>query len=340
MLRWGILGTSFISNTMADAICASDGSRLDAVTGRDPERLLTFANRHAVAKSYATIDALVDDPEIDVVYVGLPNNMHHEAVIKAAQRGKAVVCEKSLATTMADAQALASAVRTSDIFFLEGLMYLNHPVIAELGAIIRSGRLGAIRSIAGLYAADIWKVVNPRGNGTIYNLGCYPASLLHYVIQTAFGPDAFSKRAMSGHGNLASGDHTICDAALAVRFGTGTLATLQSTDSFGMSFDFTVRGDLGSVSFITNPWLPIAGDNILTLEAYGKEPEHVRVRSDVDAFGHQVRVVEHCLTQGLKQAQRPSPRLDDSIEIMQLLTDWEDLCQAPYKAAQQVARLL
>lgn len=328
MLRWGILGTSFISNTMADAICASEGSFIEAVVGRDPERLEAFARRHNVAKRYATVEALVDDPEIDVVYVGLPNNLHHEAVIRAAQRGKAVVCEKSLATGMADALALANEVRTADIFFLEGLMYLNHPVIAELGNIIRSGRLGAVRSIAGLYAADIWKLVNPNGNGTLYNLGCYPASLLHYVIQTAFGPEAFSDRIMSGHGNISPKDHNICDAALAVRFGTGTLATLQSTDSYGMSFDFTVRGDLGSVRFATNPWLPIAGDNILDVEEYGKAPEQVTIGSDVDAFGHQVRVVERCLSLGLKQAERPSPSLGDSLEIMALLTEWEALCKA------------
>ncbi len=328
MLRWGILGTSFISNTMADAICTSEGSFIEAVVGRDPERLEAFARRHNVAKRYATVEALVDDPEIDVVYVGLPNNLHHEAVIRAAQRGKAVVCEKSLATGMADALALANEVRTADIFFLEGLMYLNHPVIAELGNIIRSGRLGAVRSIAGLYAADIWKLVNPNGNGTLYNLGCYPASLLHYVIQTAFGPEAFSDRIMSGHGNISPKDHSICDAALAVRFGTGTLATLQSTDSYGMSFDFTVRGDLGSVRFATNPWLPIAGDNILDVEEYGKAPEQVTIGSDVDAFGHQVRVVERCLSLGLKQAERPSPSLGDSLEIMALLTEWEALCKA------------
>jgi predicted dehydrogenase len=327
MLRWGILGTGFISNTMADAIRASDGSRIEAVAGRDPGRLATFAERHAIAKRHGTVDDLVDDPQVDVVYVGLPNNVHHEAVIKAAQRGKAVVCEKSLTTTMADAQALATAVRAAGIFFLEGLMYLSHPVIVELGSIIRSGRLGSVRSIAGFYAADISKVANPEGNGTLFNLGCYPVSLLHYVIQTAFGPDAFSKRVVSGHGNLSATDRTVCDAALAVRFDTGALATLQSTDSFGMSFDFTVRGDRGSVSFKTNPWLPVAGDNILAVEEYGSKLEQVRVSSDLDGFGQQVRVVEDCLGLGLRQAKRPSPRLEDSIEIMQMLTEWETLCR-------------
>ncbi|MBO9127486.1 MULTISPECIES: Gfo/Idh/MocA family protein [unclassified Rhizobium] len=328
MLRWGILGTSFISNTVAEAINGSDGSVIGAVFGRDPERLAAFADRYGIAVRHSSIDAIVDDPDIDVIYVGLPNNVHHDAVIEAAARGKPVLSEKSLTTTMEEAHALAAAVEQADIFFLEGLMYLSHPAIAELGNIIRSGRLGTIRSISGAYAADIWRVVNPAGGGTLYNLGCYPASLMHYVIQTAFGAEAFADRVISGHGNRSSHDGNICDAALTARFGSGVLATLQSTDSYGMAFDFTVRGDRASVRFLTNPWLPVAGDNLLEIEEYGLPTERIVVPSDHDAFGHQIRLVEDCLRKGLKQAPRPSPRLSDSIEIMQLLTEWERCCRA------------
>jgi dihydrodiol dehydrogenase / D-xylose 1-dehydrogenase (NADP) len=329
MLRWGILGTSFISNTMAEAINGSAGSEIHSVSGRDSARLAAFAQEHGIARMQISMDAVIEDPDVDVIYVGLPNNVHHEAVIKAARHGKAVLSEKSLTTTMADAQALEDAVSQADIFFLEGLMYLSHPIIAELGTIIRSGRLGTIRSISGSYAADIWKLVNPMGNGTLYNLGCYPVSLMQYVVQTAFGDDAFGNRTISGHGNISAHDGNICDAALAVRFGGGVLATLQSTDSFGMSFDFVIRGDRASLRFVTNPWLPEAGDNRLEIEEYGKAAETIVVRSAHDAFGHQVRLVEDCLRRGLKDAPRPSPRLHDSLEIMQLLTEWESRCKVP-----------
>ncbi|MGF6174393.1 Gfo/Idh/MocA family protein [Ensifer sp. 4252] len=324
MLRWGILGTSFISDTMAEAISASDGSRIEAAAGRDPQRLSDFAARHGIARHYSGYDALLDDPAIDVVYVGLPNNMHHEAVIRAAEKGKAVLSEKSLTTTMAEAEALAQAVRDRGIFFLEGLMYLCHPLMAKAGEILRSGRLGAIRSVSGLYAADIWKFVNPMGKGTIFNLGCYPASLLHYVIQTACGRDAFSSRSTSALGNVSSHDGNICDASLSVRFDNGVLATLQSTDSFGMSFSFSIRGERGTLRFLTNPWLPTAGENRLEFCEYGQAPEEIVVLSDHDAFGHQVRLVENCLKAGLKDAPRPAPRLADSLEIMSLLSAWDE----------------
>jgi predicted dehydrogenase len=328
MLRWGILGTSFISDTMAEAIASRENSRIEAVMGRDTGRLEAFGNRHGIAKRCIDIETLLDDDNIDVVYVGLPNNRHHSAVIAAAKRGKAIVSEKSLTVTMGDARALADTVRASGVFFMEGLMYLNHPVIAELGAILRSGQLGQIRSINGLYAADIWKFVNPAGGGTLFNLGCYPVSLLHYVMQTACGDDAFGLRKIAGHGNLSGRDGNISDAAVSAWFSNGMLATLQSTDSYGMAWSFAVYGDKGVARFKTNPWLPVTGDNIIEVEIYGKAPDQVIVSSGLDAFQHQVLTTESALRDGLKHAPRPSPRLADSLEIMEFLTEWDACCRA------------
>ncbi|MBS1182912.1 MAG: putative oxidoreductase [Proteobacteria bacterium] len=329
MLRWGILGTSFISETMAAAIASGGNSRIVAVSGRDPGRLADFAGRHGIDKAYASSETLLDDPDVDVVYIGLPNNLHGEVAVMAAQRGKAILSEKSLTTSMADADALARAVRSADVFFMEGLMYLCHPLIETFGEIIRSGRLGAIRSVNGVYAADIWKLVNPLGKGTIFNLGCYPVSLLQYVVQTAFGPDAFGAHTASGAGNVSRHDDNICDASLSVRFSNGMLATLQSTDSYGMMSDFSVYGDRGMARFLTNPWLPVAGKNAFIVHEYGAEPEEVVVETGRDAFQHQVERVEQCLGERLLQPRRPAPRLSDSLEIMSMLAAWEQDCRTP-----------
>ena len=328
MLLWGILGTSFISDTMAEAIASSENSSLGAVMGRDPSRLETFGNRHGIAKRYGDIDTFLGDDTIDIVYVGLPNNLHHSAMIAAAKRGKAIVSEKSLTVTMADAHALADAVPASGVFFMEGLMYLNHPVIGELGAILRSGRLGQLRSINGLYAADISKFANPAGGGTLFNLGCYPASLLHYVMQTACGDDAFGLRKIAGHGNISETDGNISDAAVSVWFSSGVLATLQSTDSYGMAWSFAIYGDKGVARFKTNPWLPVADGNIIEVEIYGNTPDQIVVSTGLDAFQHQVLTTEAALRDRLKQAPRPSLRLADSLEIMEFLTEWDACCRA------------
>jgi predicted dehydrogenase len=334
MLHWGILGTSFISDVVAKAIVASDGSQIQAVFGRDEARLAAFADRYGITSRYTSLDALLDDPAVDAIYVGLPSHKHAEAVIQACARSssnkhvRAILSEKSLATTMQDSHAMMKAVGAAEpsIFFLEGLMYLTHPLMQSLADVLRSGALGEVRGVSGYYAANIASKANPLGRGTIYNLGCYPVSLLHFVMETAHGAGAWEKRTVLGHGKLATDNDVthVRDAALTARFDCGVLATIQSSDSFGNDFSFTVQGDKASLTFLTNPWLPKAGDNVMQIKPYsGDKAETITVPSNFDAFGHQIKKVEDYVCSGAREASRPSPSWANSIEIMGLLTEWE-----------------
>ncbi|KAM0262005.1 hypothetical protein ACHAPA_009467 [Fusarium lateritium] len=332
MLRWGVLGTSFISDVVAKSILNSKNSTIAAVFGRDETRLNAFADKHGIAERYTSIDDLLDKASVDVVYVGLPNHMHTPAVVAAAKRGKAILSEKSLATTMDDSKAIEKAVKDANVFFLEGLMYLTHPLIKKTQELLIEGRIGKVRGISGYYSANIWKKANPLSMGTIYNLGCYPVSLLHFVMETAYGSDAFTARQLHGFGNISKeGSVHVRDASLTVRFDNGVLASLQSTDSYGNDFSFAILGDKGRIRFLTNPWLPIAGDNIMEVKTYGGTTEQVVVPAELDAFGHQVKKVEDCISRGLKMAERPSPNVDQSLEIMGLLTEWEALIQSQHQ---------
>lgn len=322
-LRWGILGTSFISHTVTDAIVNSAGSSAHAVFGRDPSRLAAFAGKFSISKRYTKIDDLLNDNEVDVVYVGLPNHLHHDAVVAAAKRGKAILSEKSLCTNMEDAFSMTKACRDEKVFFLEGLMYLCHPFMDKVADIIRSGELGQLRSFNGHYAANIWKKANPLGLGTIYNLGCYPASLVQFIVETALGRDAFVQRRIQASGNRSSENNTIQDASLVIRFTNGVLANIFSTDSYGNDFGFTVMGDKAVMRFTTNPWLPKAGDNIIEIKPYGGEARQVIVNGEFDAFGYQVRKVEEYIKNRCLEAARPSLSLEQSVDLMGLLTEWE-----------------
>lgn len=326
MLRWGIAGTGFISDTMARAIASSAGSQIVAVSGQDAGRLAGFADRFGIAGRYLSYEDMLRDPSVEAVYIGLPSHLHHVAVCAAAAHGKMIVSEKPLTTTLAEAEALARAVREAEVFFVEGLMYLHHPLIAAMGVVIESGRLGALRSMRAAYAADIWRVVNPQGRGTIYNLGCYPVSLVQYVMQVACGPEAFDARQAKGFGNIGA-DGMICDATLAVRFDNGVLASVQTSDSYGMAHEFAVSGEKGVLRCKTNPWLPGVEGNILLVQDYDGAAEEIVVSTGLDAFQHQVACVENAQRMGLKQVSRPAPQLSDSLEVMAMLTAWEADCR-------------
>jgi len=321
MLRWAALGTGFITNTMVAAIEQSPGSRLDVVAGRSPERTEAFRAQYGIDRALS-LEAAVSDPRIDAVYIGTPNHAHHELAITAARSGKAVLSEKSLTRSMATAHELVDGVRGTNAFFVEGLMYLAHPLYQTVVEVLSDGRLGKLRSVSGRYAANIRHVVNAAGGGTLYNIGCYPTSLLHLVVQTMCGPNAFGERSHAAFGTR-NNDGNVSDTAISIRFDNGVLASLQSTDDYGMAHAFTITGSNGSLTFDTNPWLPVAGRNQLTWQPFDGDAEVIVVNDDHDAFFHQVQMVERHLTAGDTEAARPSPRLDDSLEIMQLLADWE-----------------
>ena len=321
-MRWGILGTGFISHAMLSAIRDSDGSSVAMLCGRNEAALSDLAGQYDVTHTTTDQFELLANPDVDVIYIALPNHLHRAATEAAVTAGKPVLCEKSLTTTMEDATALITSVQAKDLFLAEGLMYLAHPFMQQLVTVLRDPSVGELRSVSGFYAADIWQVVNPAGGGTLYNLGCYPASLLHLVVQTMCGEAAFAQRSIAAHGNIGK-DNTLQDASLSVRFDNSVLANLMSTDSHGMAHEFTIVTTKGTLRFATNPWLPVAGENKLIWQPYEGPARDIVVETKHDAFYHQVKMVERALAAGAKEASRPSPRLFDSLEIMQFLTEWE-----------------
>ena len=322
LLRWGLLGTSFISEVMGKAIEADDGSIVQAVAGRRPEAVEAFSNNFSIPNRHLSYQALIDDPEVDIVYIGLPNQLHHTYILASVAAGKHILCEKSLSVDMAKTQQIVETVSNSDHLFIEGLMYLHHPFIAKLIELLDSQVIGDIKTITGQYCADIAQFVNPDGGGTLYNLGCYPVSLLHLVLQKAYGDKIWSDYKISGMGSVSKIDGNICEASMSLGLPNGVTARLHTAETYGMFSDFVIVGDKGSLRFDTNPWLP-EKSNRMTLTLFDEKPQTIDVAADGDAFFYQVKNIREALADGQKMIGRPAARLQDSLEIMQILTSWE-----------------
>lgn len=327
MVNWGIIGSGFITRAMLDAVKASGGSIATHIYGRNAESREALRSEYGIAHSTDDYAQLLADPDVDAVYIGLPNHLHLPYAEQALAAGKAVLCEKSLTITLEAAETLVSKARNAAPFLVEGLMYLAHPIHHKLLELLRSGRLGKLHHVQGFYAADIWQVVNPNGGGTLFNLGCYPASLLHLVVQTLCGAEAFAKRRISAFGTTGP-DGNLIDTSMVARFENGVTATLHSTDGTGMAHGFTVVTDRGTLRFETNPWLPDPDQNAFIWQPYEGPAERFEANTGHDAFYHQVQMVEQALAEGWSEAKRPSPRLADSLEIIGFLNDWQAVAEA------------
>ncbi|MCW8335874.1 Gfo/Idh/MocA family protein [Vibrio paucivorans] len=322
-MKWAVLGTSFISGVMAEAIQGDVGSELYAVAGRSQDTLEAFAKQYQIEHTFLDYDDLLNDDQIDIVYIALPNHLHHEFIIKAAQKGKAILCEKSLSVDMQKTEQALQAVKEHQVFFAEGLMYLHHPLIRELVSILESGEIGELRSIHTSYIASIAQFVNPASKGALYNLGCYPISLMYLVIKTMQGEQALGNRTMNAMGRRGL-DGNICESSLMMSFGEQSTAHVHTAEDHGLKHQFSILGSKGCIALDTNPWLPTES-NQFSVEIYETSKREVSVAASGDAFFYQVRQVRQAIETGHKELPSPCATWQDSYNIMQLLTEWEAL---------------
>lgn len=183
-VRWGILSTANIARAaVIPAIQAAPHNVVAAVASRDTARAAAFADKLAIPRAYGSYAALLDDPEIDAVYIALPNSLHLEWAVKAAAAGKHILCEKPLALDVAQCQEMAGAATTAGVILMEAFMYRFHPQIAAARELVSSGAIGKVQH---MHAAFTFRVTNPAnirlqadlGGGALMDVGCYCVNAL------------------------------------------------------------------------------------------------------------------------------------------------------------------
>jgi D-xylose 1-dehydrogenase (NADP+, D-xylono-1,5-lactone-forming) len=178
-VHWGILGTANIGRAaVIPAIQASTTGDVAAVASRDGQKGAEFAARLGIPKSYGSYEALLDDPAIDAVYIPLPNSLHCDWTIKAAQAGKHVLCEKPLALNAVQCQAMDAAARESGVLLMEAFMYRFHPRTEKAVELVRAGALGPLQIIQSSFTFRLTRPDNIRwqadlGGGALMDVGSY-----------------------------------------------------------------------------------------------------------------------------------------------------------------------
>jgi predicted dehydrogenase len=186
-VRIGVLGAAWIvPMALLRPARALPGVAVAAVAARDPRRAAAFARRHSIPRVHASYADLLDDDQIDAVYVPLPNSLHAEWSIRALRAGKHVLCEKPLAANAREAEEMAAAARASGRLLCEAMHYRFHPLAARMQQIVQSGCLGAIRHVRADLCLPILSPRNIRyrydlAGGATMDLGCYAINLMRHL---------------------------------------------------------------------------------------------------------------------------------------------------------------
>jgi len=186
--KWGIIGTGGIARAFATDIAFLDEHTIAAVGSRNLEKAQNFVANFPGAKAYGSYEDLLNDPNIDAIYVAVPHPLHKENVIAALNAGKPVLCEKPFAVNAAEAKEMVSAAKANDVALMEAMWARFLPHYAKIREIVASGVLGQITTIHadhGQRLADqnIPRLVEPSlAGGALLDLGIYPISFAHMIL--------------------------------------------------------------------------------------------------------------------------------------------------------------
>jgi predicted dehydrogenase len=183
VVRWGILSTANIGvRKVIPATQKAERCEVIAIASRDGERAARTAAELGIPRAHEGYDALLSDPDVDAVYIPLPNSEHEAWTIAAARAGKHVLCEKPLAMTAAEAEEMIRACADEGVLLMEAFMYRLHPSWEAVRDLVGSGRIGRVRAIQSWFSYfndDPGNIRNvpELGGGALYDIGCYCINL-------------------------------------------------------------------------------------------------------------------------------------------------------------------
>lgn len=251
-LNWGIISTAHINRRLIPPIKKSARSTLVGVASRGPAKAQAYAAEWDIPRAFGSYQELLDSPDINAVYIPLPNNMHHEWTIKAAQAGKHILCEKPLALSVAEVDDMAQAAQDNNVVLLEAFQYRMHPQIAALQKTLGEGLIGEVKHITTRFSFVLQDETNIRlikelGGGSLWDLGCYNVSFCQAVAQSdPVEVYAWQKTTAAGVEISLSGQ---------LRYENGIVAHVHCGFDRSFRMSATIEGTSGDIDLLS-PFLP------------------------------------------------------------------------------------
>lgn len=186
-LSWGVLSTAKIGQTQViPAIQRSANGEVVAIASRN-EKVKEVAKELDIPKAYTSYDALLDDPDIDAVYIPLPNSLHKQWVIEAAKKGKHILCEKPAALDYDELKEMTDACEKYGVTFMEAFMYQFHPQHDKVKELIKAGEIGDVAFMRASFSfflndGENIRLNNELGGGSLYDVGCYTLHSICHVL--------------------------------------------------------------------------------------------------------------------------------------------------------------
>ncbi len=309
-IRWGILGPGSIANRFADGVASLPDAEITAVGSRDRDRAITFADRHHVPHRHGSYEALVEDPDVDVIYVATPHPFHAENSILALNAGKPVLCEKPFTLNARQAQQVIETARGKGLFLMEAMWSRFFPLMERVRGLVSSGAIGEVKQVhadfgfrAGFNPSS--RLFDPAlGGGALLDVGVYPVSFASMILGEPSGVTGLAHLCPTGVDD---------NAGMVLSYPQGQIAVLSTSVTANTPHEASIVGSAGQIRIHASWWRP----ERLTIKRDGQPDEGIAEPYESTGFNYEATEVGRCLRAG--ELESPIMPLDETLTIMRTL---------------------
>jgi predicted dehydrogenase len=286
-VKWGVLGNAEIARVcVIPAMQKSRNGKVHALGTRSPERARQVVAENNIARVYGDYDDLLSDPEVDAVYIPLPNHLHHPWTLRALRAGKHVLCEKPLACDAREAQEMVNVAADTGLLLMEGIMYRFHPRSQRIKEMAANGSIGTVCLVRSAFCYPMDKELlesgqNARlkpdmGGGALLDVGCYSVSVARWFLDAE--PTQLQAQAVY---HPAGVDVHVVGS---LQFSGNGLATLEASFISALQQTYTIIGADGAIELPHDAFIPWEKDAIFTVRRKDQEVGEQHVTPGADEY--------------------------------------------------------
>jgi predicted dehydrogenase len=326
-LRWGIIGTGTIAHKFARGVLRSETGELVAAASRTESKAREFTSLYQIPHTHGSYDALLANPDVDVVYIATPHPHHREWTLRAAQAKKHILCEKPIGVHYDEAVEMLQAAWENSVFFMEAYMYRCHPQIARMLELLRAGAIGDVRIITARFGFRATYDLEGRlfnrtlGGGGILDVGGYCTSMARLIAGAAQGAVVEPERVFAV-GQIGPESGVDEYAAALLLFPGDIVAMLSCGLRVEQDNKLRVEGTEGSL-ILPTPWVANVdgGEAQILILKNGQAPEMITV-SSAPLYALEADLVGRHIAQGHREAAWPAMTWADTLGNIRVQDQW------------------
>jgi predicted dehydrogenase len=311
-VNWGIISCAGIAEkAVIPGILSAKNAELYAISSRGTEKLEEFSKKFNPVKAYGSYDELLDDPQVDAVYIPLPNGLHYEWTLKAAKKKKHILCEKPMGISAEEVRKMKEVCDNNGVLLMEAFAYRHSPLTLKVKELIDRGTIGRIKYMESHFSyflknrEDV-RVSRSLAGGATYDVGCYNLNIIRHII----GSEPKAVFATGEIGENSGVDESSC---IVMEFEGGIKAVSYCSFLCAPRSEYTIVGETGIISVPTN--FNAKGDAKIVLKN-DQEIEELTVQCP-DNYMLEVEQIGRCILND----EKPLLTFEDSINNARVIDE-------------------